>query len=204
MTDHLRRSLGVSARVLPMTDDYAPTRVETDEGEMHLQEYFVRRRCEPRVRRVLLDQAEAAPAAPEVEDALRSADAVIVCPSNPMISIGPILAVGGVSQALRESRATVAAVTPIIGGRALKGPAAEMLRDLGHAVSAAGVAALYCDFVDLFVLDQTDAALAPEIEKLGVRTLVTNTVMTSVKDKAGLARIVLDSVTSGTAEGSGR
>jgi len=191
VTDRIRRALGVASRILPMTDAYTPTRVVTDEGEMHFQEYFVRRRCEPGVQEIRFDHIEAATPAPGVVEAIAEADAVIICPSNPFISIGPIVAVPGVRQALEETRAEVIAITPIIGGRALKGPAAEMLRDLGYEVSARGVAWAYRDFARVFVLDETDAELKPAIEGLGLRVVVTNTVMHTLEDKAQLARVVL-------------
>lgn len=192
VTDHIRRSLGVRSRIVPMTDDYAPTRVATDEGEMHFQEYFVGRRCEPRVNQILLDEAKRSRPAAGVVPAILGAEAVIVCPSNPFISIGPILAVPAVREALRQTRAPVASITPIIGGKALKGPAADMLRDLGHEASAVGVAALYRDFVRVFVLDEADSDLAPAVGELGLRVLVTNTVMNTKEDRARLARNVLE------------
>lgn len=190
ITDHMRRSLGVRSVILPMTNAYTPTRVVTDEGEMHFQEYFVRRRCEPRVEKIRFDNIESASPAPGVVSAIAEADAVIVCPSNPFISIGPILAVPRVLDAMKETRARIIAITPIIGGRALKGPAADMLRDLGHEVSARGVASVYRDFVDLFVLDEVDRAIKPEIEELGLRVVVTDTVMNTLEDKQRLARNV--------------
>lgn len=191
ITAHLAASLGVAATILPMSDAYMPTRVVTDEGEMHFQEYFVRRRCEPRVREIRFDNLEAARPAAGVLEAIQSADLVILCPSNPFISIAPILAVTGIRDALRETAATVIAITPIIGGRALKGPAADMLGDLGHEVSARGVAALYSDFLDLFVLDEADVALAQTIEALGIRVAVTNTLMNTLQDKQQLAARVV-------------
>jgi LPPG:FO 2-phospho-L-lactate transferase len=193
-TDHIRRSLGVRSTILPMTDAYTPTRVVTEEGEMHFQEYFVRQRCEPRVREIRFDNIESATPAPEVLNAILEAEAVIICPSNPFISIGPILAVPGVREALRQTEAQVIAVTPIIGGRALKGPAADMLRDLGHEVSALGVAALYRDFLNIFVLDETDKACAAGIRSIGVHALTTGTLMNTIEDKRLLARTVLQLV----------
>lgn len=192
VTDQIRRSLGVRSKILPMCDAYTPTRVVTDEGEMHFQEYFVRRRCEPRVKETRFEGIEASQPAAGVLDSILNADAVIVCPSNPMISIGPILAVPGVRDVLRRTNATCVAVTPIIGGRALKGPSAEMLRDSGYEVSARGVAAIYQDFLDVFVLDETDSELAPQISALGLQVLEANTVMNTQSDKENLARFVLD------------
>jgi LPPG:FO 2-phospho-L-lactate transferase len=191
VTDQIRRALGVRSTILPMTDSYTPTRVITDEGEMHFQEYFVRRRCEPRVRAIRFEAVETARPAPGVERAILDADVVIICPSNPFISTGPILAVPGVRECLKQTEAPVIAITPIIAGRALKGPAAQMLGDLGHEVSARGVASLYSDFARLFVLDEADAAMRPAIEALGMRVMVTDTVMATLEDKRRLANTVL-------------
>jgi LPPG:FO 2-phospho-L-lactate transferase len=196
VTDSIRRSLGVRSTILPMTDAYTPTRVVTDEGEMHFQEYFVRRRCEPRVRGVRFDNIESAVPAPGVVSVILEADAVIICPSNPFISIGPILAVPGVRDALRETSATVIAITPIVVGKALKGPAAEMLRDLGHEVSARGVADIYRNFLDVFILDYADATLESEIAAFGVRVLMTDTVMNTRERKIELARIVIGTIST--------
>ena len=192
VTDAVRRSLGVRSTILPMTDAYTPTRVVTDEGEMHFQEYFVRRRCEPRVREIRFDDIGFAEPAPGVVNAILDAEAVIICPSNPFISIGPILAVPGVREALRETSAAVVAITPIIGGRALKGPAADMLRDLGHDVSASAVAEMYDDLLDVFILDETDAERTGDIQFLGMRVFCTDTVMNTLDDKQHLARRVLE------------
>jgi LPPG:FO 2-phospho-L-lactate transferase len=194
VTDGVRRALRVRSTILPMTDAYTPTRVVTDEGEMHFQEYFVRRRCEPRVRGIRFDNIESAEPAPGVVNAILEAEAVIICPSNPFISIGPILAVPGVRDALRETAGTVVAITPIIGGKALKGPAADMLRDLGHEVSARGVAAMYSDLLDVFILDETDAERAADIRVLGVQPFSTDTVMNSLEDKQQLAGWVLETL----------
>ena len=194
VTDSVRRGLGVRSTILPMTDAYMPTRVLTDEGDMHFQEYFVRRRCEPRVREIRFDNIDAAEPAQGVLSAILEADAVIICPSNPFISIGPILAVPGVREALGQTRAPVVAITPIIGGRALKGPAADMLRDLGHEVSAGSVAALYDDLLDVFILDNADAPLKSQIAASGMRVLMTDTVMNTPEKKIRLARIVIEAI----------
>jgi LPPG:FO 2-phospho-L-lactate transferase len=192
VTDKIRCSLGVRSRILPMSDAYTPTRVVTDEGEMHFQEYFVRRRCEPRVKEIRFDGMESSQPAAGVLDAILESDAVIVCPSNPIISIGPILAVPGVRDALRRTQAPVVSISPIIGGRALKGPTADMLRDLGHEVSATGVAGIYRDVIDIFVVDEADAASKTRIEKFCRRVVVTNTVMTALQEKQALARRVVE------------
>jgi LPPG:FO 2-phospho-L-lactate transferase len=191
VTRHISRALGVASNILPMTDSYTPTRVVTDEGEMHFQEYFVRRRCEPQVREIRFQNIERAAPAAGVESAILDADAVIICPSNPFISIGPILAVPGIREQLKQTRANVIAITPIIAGRALKGPAADMLGDLGHEVSALGVARVYRDIADVFVLDATDNELRAAIEALGLRVILANTVMSTLEDKQRLAKEVL-------------
>ncbi len=196
VTEHISRALGVRSRILPMSDGYTPTRVVTDEGEMHFQEYFVRRRCEPQVREIRFDNIEQAEPAAGVESAILDADTVIICPSNPFISIGPILAVPGIRRLLKQTSANVIAITPIIAGRALKGPAADMLRDLGHEVSALGVARVYRDIADLFVLDETDGELRAAIEALGLRVMITNTVMSTLEDKERLAKEVLGNESS--------
>lgn len=192
VTEEMTNALGVKVRVLPMTDSYAPTIVRTDEGRMHLQEYFVRRRCEPNIRAIEYQNIERTRPAPGVLESIARAELIIVCPSNPFISIGPILAVPGVREALLHGTAKIAAVSPIVGGRAIKGPAAAMLRDLGFEVSATAVSRMYRDFVRIFVLDQTDAALAPRVEAMGMRTVVTNTIMESKADKRALAEMILN------------
>jgi len=192
VTDSIRRAFGVKSTILPMTDAYTPTRIKTDNGEMHLQEYFVRRRCEPRVIDISFDNIEHAKPAAGVKNAILDADLVILCPSNPFISIGPILAVPGIREMLCETEATVIAITPIIGGKAMKGPAADMLRDLGYEVSAGAVAKIYRDFLDVFVLDEVDAELQAEIKANGSRVITTNTVMNTAEEKAALARKVVE------------
>jgi LPPG:FO 2-phospho-L-lactate transferase len=192
VTDSIRRAFGVNSMILPMTDAFTPTRIKTDNGEMHLQEYFVRRRCEPRVVDISFDNIEHAKPAAGVKNAILDADLVILCPSNPFISIGPILAVPGIREMLSETEATVIAITPIIGGKAMKGPAADMLRDLGYEVSAGAVARIYCDFLDVFVLDEVDAELQAEIKANGPRVITTNTVMNTAEEKAELARRVVE------------
>ncbi|HKA16762.1 MAG TPA: 2-phospho-L-lactate transferase [Blastocatellia bacterium] len=196
VTDSIRRFLGVESSILPMTNSYTPTRITTVEGEMHLQEYFVRRRCEPRVLSLCYENIELATPAPGVVTAIVDADLVIVCPSNPFISIGPILSVPGLRDALRETNATIIGITPIVGGKALKGPAADMLRDQGHEVSASAVARIYNDFLDIFVLDTMDAELKGEIEANGTRVITTNTIMGTTEQKAMLARAVIEAAFS--------
>ena len=202
---HLQRSLGVVARILPMTDAEVRTHVRTDEGWLEFQEYFVHRHQEPAVHEVRFAGAEAARASRQVDDAFDAADVIVVAPSNPIVSIGPILAVPGVRDAIARARARgvpVAAVSPIIAGHALKGPADRMLVSLGHESSAVGVARLYGDLVDVYVYDETDdPALAPQIEAFGMRVLRAPTIMTDDASRAALARLVLDAAAAGRAAG---
>jgi LPPG:FO 2-phospho-L-lactate transferase len=184
-------ALGVQLRVLPMSNDVVTTRIGCDGlGELHFQEYFVREQCRPAIESVRFAGVSRARPAPGVLDALAAADAVIVCPSNPVISIGPVLAVPGVRDAVRAAARCVA-VTPIVAGEAVKGPAAAMLRQQGVAVSAAGVAGLYADFCECMVVDRRDPEVAADVEALGLRAVVAETVMTSLDDAVALARVVV-------------
>jgi LPPG:FO 2-phospho-L-lactate transferase len=191
VTRRIAAALGVRARLTPATDDRLRTLVDSSEGLLEFQDYFVRRACRPEVRDIVIDGADAARPAPGVIDAIRTADAVIVCPSNPLISIGPILAVPGIRAALVERRGAhrpVAAISPLVGGRALKGPADRMMRGVGLRADAAAVAELYRDFVSVYVLDTEDAASRGEVETLGMKTIVTNTVMRDQESRTALAR----------------
>ena len=186
---------GVEVGVVPVTDDRLETRMDVeDEGEIGFQEYFVRRRHAVAVRGVRFAGAEAATPAPGVLDALASAGAVVICPSNPIVSIGPVLAVAGVRDALVARREHVVAVSPIVAGAALKGPADRLLRELGHEVSVVGVARLYAPVAATLVIDDADAALAPAVEAAGMRCVVTPTVMTGAAEAAALAGAVLGAV----------
>jgi len=182
--------LGVTVRVLPAADSPVPTVVETDEGTLEFQEYFVRRRCEPVVRRLRFEGIESARPTDEVLAAVDEADLIALCPSNPLVSIDPILALGDMRERLK--RKPVVAVSPIIGGQAVKGPAAKMLRELGYEPSSLSVARRYADFLDMLVIDSVDRDQRLEIERLGVRVLVTETLMSSMEDRARLAGAVLD------------
>jgi LPPG:FO 2-phospho-L-lactate transferase len=184
VTAELSAALGITARILPMCDEPVATRVATPDGELEFQEYFVRRRHADDVSGVRFEGIEAARVTPQVTAALDAAACVILCPSNPFVSIDPILAVGDFRSRLA---APVVAVSPIVGGQAIKGPAAHMLQTLGHDVSALGVAALYRDFLNGMVIDTVDEELATPIEALGIATLVTNTVMHSDSDRKTLA-----------------
>jgi LPPG:FO 2-phospho-L-lactate transferase len=191
---HLQRALGVQAAVLPMTDADVRTEVLTDDGWLEFQEYFVHRHQEPEVRDVRFVGAEDAVATPEIEAALEAAEAIVIGPSNPFLSIEPILSVTGIEAGVQTARsrgAPVVAVSGIVGGRALKGPADRMLVSLGHESSALGVARRYTGIADVFVLDEQDAELATAIQDLGLRTVVTSTIMSDDGARAHLAADVL-------------
>lgn len=185
--DALRAGLGVAVRVLPMSDDALSTVLTTSSGAtLDFQTYFVRHQHRDEIASVTYE-GTAAPA-PGVVDALRSADVVIIGPSNPMLSIGPILALPGV----RDAIGTAVAVSPIVGGKAVKGPADRLLASLGHEISPAGVARIYEGLVDVFVLDAVDASQRDEIEALGLRTIVCDTMMPGPDEAARLAREIID------------
>lgn len=188
-TRRICHALGVGPAVLPATDDAVPTRVETDEGVLDFQDYFVRRRCEPRVSRVRFEGIEGASPSPDVIAALEAADGIVFAPSNPFVSIEPVLALPGV-RALIERKPAVA-VSPIVGGAAIKGPAAKMLLELGLDVSAVGVARRYAGLVGAFVMDEVDAALAPEVASTGLRVRTAQSIMRSDADRESLARVCL-------------
>ena len=184
VTLELARRLGVAHPVLPMSDQPVRTMILTPEGELPFQEYFVHRRTEPAMLGMRLAGLEEARASDAALAALDEADAVVFCPSNPFVSIGPILALPGVRK--RIAQTPTLAVSPIIGGRALKGPAAKMMAEQGLEVSAAGVARHYAGLVDGFVLDEADAGLADAVRALGLTPFVTDSVM---RDKAGRRRL---------------
>ncbi len=193
-TGAIAAKFGVGCKLLPMTDDRVRTVVTTAGGEISFQEYFVHRRQQDEVRAIRFDGIDRARPAPGVIDSITQASAVIIAPSNPLVSIGPILAVPDIRQALADTPATVAAISPIIGGRALKGPADKMLASLGHEASATGVARLYAGFLDLLVLDNEDAALADQVETLGVRACVTDTIMRDAASRRALAEATLKAI----------
>jgi LPPG:FO 2-phospho-L-lactate transferase len=196
VTDRLRTALGVGVRLLPMSDDPVRTQIVTPDGVLPFQEYFVKRGQRDRVLGVRFDGVERATPSDEVLEALSGADAVFIAPSNPFVSIGTILAVPGVRDALRKCRERVVAISPIIGGAAVKGPAAQMLEGMGSEVSAYGVATLYADVVGTFVLDEVDVALANRVEShpLGMRAVVAPTLMAGLAEKRALAEVCLRAV----------
>jgi LPPG:FO 2-phospho-L-lactate transferase len=196
ITDDFRRRLGVSVRLLPMSNDRVRTRLRTAEGWLDFQDYFVRQRCTPVVREIAFAGADVARPQPDFLAALADANlrAVVICPSNPFISIDPILGLPGVREALRACDAPVIAVSPIIGGKAVKGPTAKMMAELGLPVDAAAIARYYGDILDLYVADEADAN---EVADLGVPVRVARTLMSSLEDREALARVVLETAGRG-------
>jgi LPPG:FO 2-phospho-L-lactate transferase len=193
VTEDLCRRLGIAHRIVPMSDDPVRTMVDTSEGRLAFQDYFVRRQCQPAVTGFAFDGAQAARPSDAFSQALSSPSlaGIIIAPSNPFVSIGPMLATPQIRQAIEAAQAPIVAVSPIIAGQAVKGPAAKMLTELGLPVSALSVAQLYSDLIDGIVVDHADAALTTTIRGLGVRSNVAKTMMLLREDKAALARTVL-------------
>jgi len=194
-TAELARAWGVDVRLVPVTDDRLRTRLQlTDGPEVGFQEYFVRLRHDVAVSGVRFEGADQARPGAGVLDALAMAETVVVCPSNPVVSIGPLLAVPGVLDQLRRRRRRTVGVSPIIAGAALKGPADRLMREMGYESSVVGVARWYASWMGSLVIDEADAALAPAVEAEGVRCIVAPTIMSSVGRSAELSRTVLDAV----------
>ncbi|RME34630.1 MAG: 2-phospho-L-lactate transferase [Gammaproteobacteria bacterium] len=193
VTAELCARFGLPGLIWPMSDDPVSTMVETDQGVLPFQEYFVRHRCAPVVRAVHYRGAERARPSGRFLTALRDPGpgAVVVCPSNPFLSILPILSLQGVREALGELRAPLVVVSPVVGGEAIKGPTAKMMRELGMDSGVEAIAALYADLADGLVIDAADAALAPVIERSGIPVLVTDTVMHTLQDRIDLAAATL-------------
>lgn len=191
VTSKIARSLGVAAQILPMTDDPFQTKIKTEIGTIHFQEYLVKRGCSDKVLGVVFEGAEEAKPAPKVLESILEARAVLICPSNPIVSIGTILSVKGVREALQRTEATIIGVSPIIGGAPVKGPADKLMSALGVEVSAYGVAQLYKDFLDIFLIDLVDSALKEKIESLGIKVVACNILMKSFDDEINLAKYIL-------------
>jgi LPPG:FO 2-phospho-L-lactate transferase len=193
ITAKLFKQLGVAANVVPMCNEPVSTQMQTDEGTLAFQDYFVRRRCVPAVSSYQFSGIEQATIQSDFAVALEDETlaAVIICPSNPFVSVEPILSVPAVRAALKKTSAPIIAVSPIIGGQALKGPAAKMMNELGMPQSATAVAQYYGDLIDGFVIDSIDAYLQGEIEALGVRCIVAQSIMKTQQDKIDLANICI-------------
>ncbi len=196
VTTEICGKLGVQARILPMSDSRVETRVMTPSGELSFQEYFVQRWYQDPVNSVHFAGASDSSPAPGAVEAILSASAVIIAPSNPVTSIGPILAVPGIRAALRETKATVAAVSPLIAGAAISGPAGTLMAAQGLPVSIAGIAQAYSDFLDILVADLRDQHAAKELDRPGLRVHCTNIIMKTAEDRAKLARTLLALLTA--------
>ncbi len=191
VTQKVCAALGVGVTILPMTDAKFETRIVTKQGTMHFEEYMVKRGAKDEVLGVEFFGAENAEPSEGVIAAIENAERVVICPSNPVVSIGTILSVKGIREALKRTKAPKVGVSPIIAGAPIKGPADKLLRGLGHEVSSFGVAELYADFLDTFIIDVADSSGKQRIEALGLNVVVTNTLMRSLEDKVQLAKSVL-------------
>lgn len=192
ITAEICQALGLKVKILPMTNDRFATKIRTKEGLMHFEEYFVKRRFKDEVLDVEFDGATQAKPSLGVLESILNSETVIVCPSNPIVSIGTILSIDGIRDSLKRTKAKVIAVSPIVAGVTIKGPADKMMRGLGIEVSSYGVAKLYADFIDTIVIDHKDILEKSRIEKIGVKVKVTNTIMKNLKDKIELAKRVLE------------
>jgi LPPG:FO 2-phospho-L-lactate transferase len=190
-TSKITHALGIAEHIIPMTDDKFETKVDTDVGLMHFQEYLVKRGSTDKVVGIRFDGAEKAKPAPGVIESILDSRVIIVCPSNPIVSIGTILSIQGLKTALKNTKARVIGISPIIGGAPVKGPADKLMAGLGIEVSAYGVATTYQDFLDIFIIDRIDSFLAKKIESLGMKVVVTNTLMTRIEDAKNLAQTAL-------------
>jgi len=191
-TADIARRFGIESRILPMTDNKVETRVLTPRGELSFEEYFVRERHQVPVQTVRFEGVESAQPTSAVLEAIARADAVVIAPSNPITSIGPILAMGELRRGLCETSAPVIAVSPVVGGAAVSGPAGELMRSQDVSVSALGVAQYYREFLNVLVIDDRDAASASGLEQMGIRPLVTNILMKSAEDRVRLARTAVE------------
>ena len=194
VTAHLSSRLGVRHPIAPMSDDRVRTVVETDGGTLPFQTYFVKLRCEPAAAAIRYEGADAAKPSKAFKTALESAGVLVYCPSNPVLSLAPILAIPGVELAIRDFAGTRAAVSPIVGGKAIRGPAAKLMAELGEDATCVGVARRYAGICDLFVIDEIDRAHAAEVRALGIDVAIMDTIMNDDDDKTALARNVLDAV----------
>lgn len=192
VTENLRLQLGLDIRILPMSNQPVTTHIQTPAGLLHFQEYMVKRHCSDEVQDVVFIGASEAKPAPGVLDAIKDAEAILIAPSNPIVSIGSILAVPGIHDTLHEASGMVVAISPIVGGAPIKGPADKLMSGLRMEVSPVGVARCYRDFLDVMVIDQQDAHLIGQIEDLGIPAVATNTIMRDSEAKATLARNVLE------------
>ncbi len=192
ITEDLRNQFGLALRILPMTDQSVTTHIQTPVGLLHFQEYMVKRKCSDEVQDVVFVGASESRPAPGVLDAIKDAEAILLAPSNPIVSIGSILAIPGIHDALHESSGMVVAVSPIVGGAPIKGPADKLMHGLKIDVSPVGVARCYRDFLDVMVIDKQDERFVSAIEDLGIPAVATNTIMDNLEAKKDLASKVLE------------
>ena len=192
ITKKICKSLGVKVNILPMSDDKIQTIIVTEKGNMHFEEYLIKRQSQDKVLDVKFEGIEKSRPAKGVITSILKSHTVILCPSNPIVSINPILSVPGIRKALKTTKAKVTGVTPIVGGTTIKGPADKLMRGLGFEVSPYGVALLYRDFLDTFIIDKIDEKKKDQIENLGIKVKSTNTIMKNITDKVRLAREILN------------
>ncbi len=192
ITDELRKQFGLALRILPMSDQDVSTHIQTPIGLLHFQEYMVKRRCADAVLDVVFVGASESRPAPGVLDAIKDAEAILIAPSNPIVSIGSVLAIPGIHDALHEASGMVVAISPIVGGVPIKGPADKLMHGLKMEVSPVGVARFYRDFLDVMVIDKQDEHLLGSIEDLGIPAVATNTIMHDGAAKKALAQKVLE------------
>jgi LPPG:FO 2-phospho-L-lactate transferase len=191
VTADLVSRLGLRVKMLPASDDLLETYVLSEEHRMHFQEYMVKHKTKPTIKAVVFEGADKARPAKHVTESIMRAKGVIVCPSNPVVSIGAILAIRGIKSAVKKTSAKVVGISPIIGGKTVKGPADKLMKAVGIEASALGVAECYRDFLNTLIIDRADRALAQEIEALGIKPVVTNTLMKTLTDKVHLARVAV-------------
>ena len=191
VTSDLSAALGVEHSIVPMSDQPVRTMLETSEGRLSMQEYFVQRRAQPDVSAVHYEGAAKASPSPVLVEGLDQAQLLVICPSNPALSVHPIVALAGMKERLASFSGTRVAVSPIVGNDAVRGPAGRIMAGLGHEVSVVGVARAYREFCDVLVIDRQDEALAPAVADVGLRPVVTNTIMNSLQDRVDLARTIL-------------
>lgn len=194
VTDIIARRLGIRHRIIPMTNDRVRTIILTDEGYLSFQSYFVEKKCDVKVNSVIYHGVEEAEPCDDVIPSILNSRAIIIAPSNPILSIGPILSLKGVREAMRSTRAFRIGVTPLIGGKAVKGPADRLLAEMGLEPTAVSVAKLYSGILDLFIIDEVDAELSREVTKHVPKCAVTNTLMQSKQDRINLAKFILTQI----------
>ena len=189
-TKYLCKKLNIDTNIIPMSNDQIKTVAVTEEGELPFQDYFVRRRCEPKISAIRFEGSETATPSPDFELALKNSGSIVLCPSNPLVSIGPVLAIPGVREKVRNFKGPRIAISPIVGGKAIKGPAAKMMTELGEEPSCVSVAQGYIGLIDALLIDHMDDQQSKKITDLGIKPIVTNTIMETSEDKVRLANEV--------------